>query len=81
MEITKRNTDLKVLTLNQTGAKSGLSIRDFEKVMTYVLDQYGALSEIVPLGEKWQEELCSCNRQILRFSQKKSRLRPFFTKL
>ncbi|MCE4565279.1 hypothetical protein INQ51_13260 [Maribellus sp. CM-23] len=54
IEITKRNTDLKVLNLNQTGAKSGLSIRDFEKVMTYVLDQYGALSEIVPLGEKWQ---------------------------
>lgn len=54
MEITKRNTDLKVLNLNQTGAKSGLSIRDFEKVMTYVLDQYGALSEVVPLGEKWQ---------------------------
>lgn len=54
MEITKRNTDLKVLNLNQTGTKSGLSIRDFEKVMTYVLDQYGALSEIVPLGEKWQ---------------------------
>ncbi len=54
IEITKRNTDLKVLNLNQTGPKSGLSIRDFEKVMTYVLDQYGALSEIVPLGEKWQ---------------------------
>lgn len=54
IEITKRNTDLKVLQLNQTGAKSGLSIKDFEKVMTYVLDQYGALSEIVPLGEKWQ---------------------------
>ncbi|MFV0590869.1 MAG: hypothetical protein ACK5M7_05750 [Draconibacterium sp.] len=54
MEITKRNTDLKVLQANQTGAKSGLSIKDFEKVMTYVLDQYGALSEIVPLGEKWQ---------------------------
>ena len=54
IEITKRNTDLKVLNLNQTGAKSGLSIKDFEKVMTYVLDQYGALSEIVPLGEKWQ---------------------------
>lgn len=54
MEITKRNTDLKVLQVNQGGPKSGLSVKDFEKVLTYVLDQYGSLSEIVPLGDKWQ---------------------------
>lgn len=54
MEITKRNTDLKVLQPNVGGPKSGLSIKELEKVLTYVLDQYGALSEIVPLGDKWQ---------------------------
>ena len=50
MEITKRNTDLTVLEEGPSTAKTGLSVKDIEKVMTYVLDQYGALSEIVPLG-------------------------------
>ncbi|MFW5823259.1 MAG: hypothetical protein ACOCU7_07690 [Tangfeifania sp.] len=54
IEITKRNTDLTVLERNdEAPAKTGLSLADFEKVLTYVLDQYGALNEVVPLGEKW----------------------------
>ncbi len=53
MEITKRNTDLTVLSKNEEAPKSGISVKEIEKVMTYVLDQYAALSEIVPLGEKW----------------------------
>ncbi len=55
IEITKRNTDLSVLEKNEDAKpKTGLSIKEIEKVMSYVLDQYGALSEVVPLGEKWQ---------------------------
>ena len=55
IEITKRNTDLKVIHKNEDApAKTGLSISEIEKVMSYVLDQYGALSEIVPLGDKWK---------------------------
>ncbi len=55
IEITKRNTDIKVLEKSgETPAKTGISISEIEKVMGYVLDQYGALSEIVPLGEKWK---------------------------
>jgi len=54
IEITKRNTDLKVLENNESVTKSGLSVNEIERVMTYVLDQFGALSEVVPLGEKWQ---------------------------
>jgi len=54
MEITKRNTDLTVLKKNEDAPKTGLSVKDFEKVMTYVLDQYASLNEVVPLGEKWQ---------------------------
>ncbi|MCG6190586.1 hypothetical protein [Maribellus maritimus] len=55
IEITKRNTDLKVIQKNEdVSAKTGLTIAEVEKVMSYVLDQYGALSEVVPLGEKWK---------------------------
>lgn len=54
MEITKRNEDLKILHANTAAPKSTLSLKEIERVMTSVLDQFGALSEIVPLGEKWQ---------------------------
>ncbi len=53
IEITKRNTDLKVLQLNESAPKSTLSVKEIEKVMKYVLDEYGALTEVIPLGEKW----------------------------
>ena len=53
MEITKRNTDLTVLTKNEDAPKSGISINEIEKVMSYVLDKYASLNEVVPLGEKW----------------------------
>ena len=54
IEITKRNTDLTVLEKNEAAPKSTLSIKEIEKVLSYVLDQYGALNEVVPLGEKWE---------------------------
>ena len=53
MEITKRNTDLTVLEANDSATKSGLSIKEIEDVLSYVLDKHGALNEVVPLGEKW----------------------------
>lgn len=54
MEITKRNTDISVIERNEDNKpKSGISISEIEEVMSYVLDKYGALNEVVPLGEKW----------------------------
>ncbi|WP_346864438.1 hypothetical protein [uncultured Draconibacterium sp.] len=54
IEITKRNTDLTVLEANTDAPKNSLSLKEIEKVMSYVLDKYGALNEVVPLGEKWE---------------------------
>ncbi len=54
IEITKRNTDITVLKKNEDAPKTGISVKELEKVMTYVLDQYASLNEVVPLGEKWQ---------------------------
>lgn len=55
IEITKRNTDLSVVEYNEdVTPRTGITIAEIEKVMNYVLDQYGALNEVVPLGEKWE---------------------------
>lgn len=54
IEITKRNTDLSVIERNEdTLPKTGLTISEIEKVMSYVLDKYGSLNEVIPLGDKW----------------------------
>ncbi len=53
IEITKRNTDLTVLEVNESAPKSTLSIKEIEKVLNYVLDKHSVLNEIVPLGDKW----------------------------
>lgn len=53
MEITKRNDDLEVIEAVENKPKNSLTLAEVEKVLRYVLDQQGALQEIVPLGEKW----------------------------
>src|SRR5680860_288597 len=54
IEITKRNTDLSVIKKNEdTLPKKGITVAEIEEVMSYVLDKYAALNEVVPLGEKW----------------------------
>jgi hypothetical protein len=34
--------------------KTGLNLAEIENVIKYVLDEYGALNELVPIGEKWK---------------------------
>ncbi len=54
MEITKRNPDLTVLEKKEGEAvKTGINLSEIENVLKYVLDQYSALNEVVPLGDKW----------------------------
>ncbi len=54
IEITKRNTDLSVVEKNEDAAPpAGISISEIENAIKYVLDQYGALNAVVPMGEKW----------------------------
>jgi hypothetical protein len=53
IEISKRNTDLTVLEVNEDAPKNGLSLTEIEEVMSFVLDKYAGLTEIIPLGEKW----------------------------
>lgn len=53
MEITKRSEDLTVLDAPEEKPKTGLNLKEIEKVLRYVLEEQGALQEIVPLGDKW----------------------------
>ncbi len=55
MEITKRNTDLTVVERKEAEApKSGFNLSEIENLLKYILDQYGALNEVVLLADKWK---------------------------
>lgn len=53
IEITKRSEDLEVIESPEVQHKNALTLHEIEKVLRFVLEEQGALSEIVPLGEKW----------------------------
>lgn len=57
LEFSKANADYKVLSTpetNNNNAAKDLDISQVEKILYYVLDKFGALQEIVPLGDKWK---------------------------
>lgn len=81
IEITKRNTDLTVLEKKESTTKSGISVNELEKVITYVLDQYGALSEIVPLGDKWMGGTMSLQPANKELQPKEIPVEIFFHKI
>jgi len=53
IEITKNNADLTILESPADKPRNSLTLAEIEKVLRYVLDQQGALQEIVPMGDKW----------------------------
>lgn len=81
MEITKRNTDLTVLEVNEAAPKTGLSIKEIEKVMNYVLDKHSAFTEVVPLGEKWEGGTMSLQPANQDLSPKVIPVETFFHKI
>ncbi len=81
IEITKRNTDLTVITKNEDAPKSGITVKEIEKVMTYVLDQYASLNEVVPLGEKWMGGMMSLQPTNKSLQPKEIPIETFFHKI
>ncbi len=54
IEVTKRNPDLSVVEKGPEEVRKGLTLKEVEEVLSYILDRYNGLSELVPLGERWQ---------------------------
>lgn len=53
VELTKYNADLKVMDVPETAPRTGLSLKEVEEALTYVLDKYQGLSAEVKIAEKW----------------------------
>ena len=81
IEITKRNTDLVVLEKNEDAPKSGISISEIEQVMSFVLDKYASLTEVIPMGDKWSGGTMSLQPANLDLKPKEFPIETFFHKI
>jgi hypothetical protein len=54
MEILKSNKEFKILDVVEAESSSNsIDIDAIEKLICHILDKYGMLQEVVPLGERW----------------------------
>lgn len=53
IEISKRNNELEVIEAPEEKPKNSLTLAEIEKILRFVLEEQGALQEIVPLSDKW----------------------------
>ena len=58
VEILKSSPDLEIIELDESSENiqssgGGFDMNQFEEILSYALDKYGLLQEVVPLGEKW----------------------------
>ncbi len=54
IELTKYNPDLKVLAEPENKPRTGLTLAEVEEAISYVLDKYQAITQIVKIGDKWK---------------------------
>ncbi|MGD9931194.1 MAG: hypothetical protein AB7U05_14335 [Mangrovibacterium sp.] len=54
MELTKYNADLDVISAPEEKPRTGLTLAEVEKAMTYVLDKYQGLTYVVKMADKWK---------------------------
>ena len=55
MSFAKNNEEIEILsTPENAGGGSSVDLKAVEEMITYVLDKYASLSEVVELGERWE---------------------------
>lgn len=81
IEITKRNIDLTVIEQNEDAPKTGLSLKEIEETMSFVLDKYAGLNEVIPLGEKWMGGTMSLQPANKDLKPKEIPVEAFFHKI
>lgn len=54
IELTKYNTDLKVIAEPENKPRTGLTLAEVEEAISFVLNKYQGISQIVKIGDKWK---------------------------
>lgn len=54
IELTKYNPDLRVIAEPENKPRTGLTLAEVEEAISFVLDKYQAITQLVKIGDKWK---------------------------
>jgi len=54
IELTKYNPDLRVIAEPENKPRTGLTLAEVEEAISFVLNKYQGISQIVKIGDKWK---------------------------
>lgn len=81
VELTKYNADIKVLDSQEEKPRTGLSLAEIEEAMTFVLEKYQGLSQIVEMADKWKGGVLEMKPANPELQSKEVTMEQFFHKI
>jgi hypothetical protein len=54
IELTKYNPDLRILAEPENKPRTGLTLAEVEEAITFVLNKYQGITQLVKIGDKWK---------------------------
>ncbi|MCW0484857.1 hypothetical protein [Gaoshiqia sediminis] len=81
MELTKYNADLDIISAPEEKPRTGLTLAEVEKAMTYVLDKYQGLTYAVKMADKWKDGTLEMKPANPELQSKEVPMETFFHKI
>lgn len=81
MELTKYNADLDIISAPEEKPRTGLTLAEVEKAMTYVLDKYQGLTYAVKMADKWKDGTLEMKPANPELQSKEVPIETFFHKI
>jgi len=82
IEITKRNTDLTVVKANEEiEPRKGITLKELEEVVVYILDKYQGMLPQIELGDKWKGGMFEMKPANQNLKPKEMPIETFFHKI
>lgn len=81
MELTKYNADIEVISSPDEKPRTGITLAEVEKAITYVLDKYQGLSYAAKIADKWKGGLIELKPANNDLQSKEIPIETFFHKI
>jgi hypothetical protein len=81
MELTKYNPDIRVISEPENKPRTGLTLAEVEEAISFVLNKYQGLSQVVKIGDKWKGGMLVMKPANLDLQPKDVPIETFFHKI
>lgn len=81
VELTKYNSDLKILDEPEDKPRTGLSLAEIEEAITFVMDKYQGITYEVKIADKWKDGKLVMKPQNEELQSKEISMEAFFHKI